>query len=275
MAEDSTSSSVKLFLPASVPEEFKDSSFLEAIKSAKQTLGAVETGLSAKSEFELYFQTGSKCLDLAMLHKRAQNVDIRHSKIRSVYWKVFLSVIGNDSSFWSSTLKTKRSEYDKLKDEYINNPYKEDEESSDNLVMDNPLLSSSGGKWDKYYKDTELKDTIILDIDRTYPEDPFFVNKIVQNSLTDILFIYCKENEWISYKQGMNEIIATLFMVNTVQSTISPYVDDDAQIQSEVDTNDTLWETVQDIRYIQHDTYYMFKHIMDIMGQYFINATNV
>eukprot|EP01083_Nonionella_stella_P136637 415890_1 len=69
-----------LFLPDSVPEEFKDNTFLQAIRSAKQTLGSVETGLSAKSEFELYYQTGSSKLDLSILQKRAQNVDIRYSK---------------------------------------------------------------------------------------------------------------------------------------------------------------------------------------------------
>eukprot|EP01084_Bolivina_argentea_P177964 307702_1 len=286
MAQDSEAtstmtSSPSLFLPDSVPDEFKDNTFLDAIKSAKQTLGSVETGLSAKSEFELYFQTGPSTLDYTTLHKRAQNVDIRHSKIRSVYWKVFLSVIGNDTASWKHTLHKKRAQYTTLKDKYINDAMKEDDDSASNLIIDNPLLSTSGGKWDKYYKDNELRDTIVLDVDRTYPEDDFFVNKIVQNSLTDILFIYCKENEWISYKQGMNEIIAALFMVNTVQSTISPYVDDDSKIKTDHNTTAhhtlsedmSLWETVQDIRYIEHDTYFMFREIMNIMGQYFINAT--
>eukprot|EP01083_Nonionella_stella_P177230 622281_1 len=286
MAQDSEAtstmtSSPSLFLPDSVPDEFKDNTFLDAIKSAKQTLGSVETGLSAKSEFELYFQTGPSTLDYTTLHKRAQNVDIRHSKIRSVYWKVFLSVIGNDTASWKHTLHKKRAQYTTLKDKYINDAMKEDDDSASNLIIDNPLLSASGGKWDKYYKDNELRDTIVLDVDRTYPEDDFFVNKIVQNSLTDILFIYCKENEWISYKQGMNEIIAALFMVNTVQSTISPYVDDDSKIKTDHNTTAhhtlsedmSLWETVQDIRYIEHDTYFMFREIMNIMGQYFINAT--
>lgn len=338
-----------LYLPDSVPDEFKDESFLKGIKAAKQTLGSVETGLSAKSEFELYFQTGPSLIDYKTLQKRAQNVDIRYSKIRSVYWKVFLSLIDNDTSSWIQQLKQKRDEYDKLKDKHINDAMKEDDDAN-NLVMDNPLLSTQGGKWDNFYKDTELRDTIILDIDRTYPEDEFFVNKIVQNSLTDVLFIYSKENQWISYKQGMNELIATLFMVNTVQSTISPYVDDDSKIpmdqssdnqkEDEPDNNDndndkteddnndsndkteangttenndnndnndknennennedsapptkkdddqkeeninnndkdkkvTLWEVIQDIRYIEHDTYFMFSEIMSIMGQYFINA---
>ena len=214
-----TTAPTKLFLPDSVPDEFKDESFLNAIKTGKQTLGLLETGLSAKSEFELYFQTGPSDLDLNILWKRAQNIDIRHSKIRSVYWKVFLSLISNDTSTWTSILQLKREQYDKLKDEYITNAMKE-EEDLNNLQMDNPLLSASGGKWDKFYKDTELKETIILDIDRTYPEDAFFVNSIVQQSLIDILFIFCKQHADISYKQGMNEIIATLFMVNCIQSTI-------------------------------------------------------
>merc|ERR1712113_855191 len=65
--ETTTTGSHGLFLPDSVPDEFKDDSFLRAIRSAKQTLGSVETGLSAKSEFELYYQTGSSKLDLSIL----------------------------------------------------------------------------------------------------------------------------------------------------------------------------------------------------------------
>merc|ERR1712039_452550 len=117
-------------------------------------------------------------------------------------------------------------------------------------------------------------------------------------------------------------------MVNMVQSTISPYVDDDSKIpnippnlleaaidstengkdtkeskepstssgtssgaslkpdeqhQTEIEMSPhpptvkgvSLWETVQDIRYIEHDTYFMFTEIMAIMGQYFINAQGV
>lgn len=319
--------SSSLYLPDTVPDEFKDDTFLSAIKAAKQMLGTEETGLSAKSEFELYFQTGPAVVDYKTLQKRAQNIDIRYSKIRSVYWKVFLSLLTNDTSTWTTTLESKRGEYEKLKDQYIRNAMKDEEDS--NLILDNPLLAASGGKWDKFYKDSELKDTIILDIDRTYPEDEFFIHKTTQNSLIDILFIYCKENEWISYKQGMNEIIAILYMVNMVQSTISPYVDDDSKIpnippnllEAAIDSTEngkdtkeskepstssgtssgasslkpdeqhqieiemspqpptvkgvSLWETVQDIRYIEHDTYFMFTEIMAIMGQYFINAQGV
>merc|ERR1712228_1003310 len=102
--------------------------------------------------------------------------------------------------------------------------------------------------------------------------DEFFVNPIVQQSLIDILFIFCKQHEDISYKQGMNEIIATLFMVNCIQSTISPYVEDDTKITNESELVEnkesiSLWEQVQDIRFIEHDTFYMFVEIMSIMSQ--------
>merc|ERR1712228_980418 len=36
----------------------------------------------------------------------------------------------------------------------------------------------------------------------------------------------------------------------------------------------SLWEQVQDIRFIEHDTFYMFVEIMSIMSQYFMNASN-
>ena len=35
-----------------------------------------------------------------------------------------------------------------------------------------------------------------------------------------MLFIFCKEHPKLSYRQGMNEIIAPIFMLNVIQSTI-------------------------------------------------------
>ena len=62
---------------------------------------------------------------------------------------------------------------------------------------------------------------------------------------------------------------------------LSPYVDDDTKITNEsdfVENNNnesiSLWERVQDIRYIEHDSYWMFVEIMSIMSQYFMNASN-
>ena len=103
-----------------------------------------------------------------MLCERASQSEIRHSKIRSVYWKIFLSYLPLDSSQWNSILALKRDKYDTLCDTFscvcvrqrifvINAltacffarrhleaiPTKENNPAI-NLLLDNPLSQATG-----------------------------------------------------------------------------------------------------------------------------------
>lgn len=40
----------------------------------------------------------------------------------------------------------------------------------------------------------------------------------MQEHLTDILFIYCKLNQDVSYRQGMHELLAPLYWVVATES---------------------------------------------------------
>jgi TBC1 domain family protein 5 len=51
---------------------------------------------------------------------------------------------------------------------------------------------------------------INLDISRTYQDKELFQNTTIKELLTNILFIWAKENPDPSYRQGMNEILAIL-----------------------------------------------------------------
>ena len=50
------------------------------------------------------------------------------------------------------------------------------------------------------------------DVDRTFPDMPFFRTPHVQKDLTIILFIYAQRNKEVGYRQGMHEIVACLYM---------------------------------------------------------------
>jgi len=47
----------------------------------------------------------------------------------------------------------------------------------------------------------------------SFPEQEFFHNDVIQQMMTDILFVWCKENDDISYRQGMHELLALVFFV--------------------------------------------------------------
>ncbi len=66
--------------------------------------------------------------------------------------------------------------------------------------------------WSQFFRDTELIDTIKLDLSRTYPESTFFQSESAQKSMLHILFVWSKLNPETSYRQGMNEILAPILI---------------------------------------------------------------
>ncbi len=61
-------------------------------------------------------------------------------------------------------------------------------------------------------EDEELKHLINLDLSRTYQDIDLFLQSKTKNLLADVLFIWSKENSDISYKQGMNELLAVFYL---------------------------------------------------------------
>ncbi len=104
--------------------------------------------------------------------------------------------------------------------------------------------------------DEELRAEIYLDVERCMPENLFFREPTTQNVLLDILFIYCKLNRDIGYRQGMHEVLAPIVWVVS-QDAIDPskvgpeYTDLDHTIRSNLDQ-----------KYIEHDAFSLFGAIM-------------
>ena len=65
-------------------------------------------------------------------------------------------------------------------------------------------------------KETEqysLSEEIKKDVDRTYQEMAFFQDKDILKLLFDILYVWCKIYFDGEYKQGMNEVLASIIFV--------------------------------------------------------------
>ncbi len=54
---------------------------------------------------------------------------------------------------------------------------------------------------------------IVQDLNRLYPEHAFFKTPRIQGILKHVLFVWSKENEDTSYRQGMHELAAILVLV--------------------------------------------------------------
>ena len=77
---------------------------------------------------------------------------------------------------------------------------------------------SSGSTWQSHFEDQELQEVIQRDVLRTLPTLHFFstperVCSEHGRALIRVLFVYAKTNRSIRYVQGMNEVLAPLYVV--------------------------------------------------------------
>lgn len=86
------------------------------------------------------------------------------------------------------------------------------------------------------------------------PDMPHFRDPAVQTSLREILFVYCKLNEDLGYRQGMHELVAVLLWVLGGDAV--------AIGEEEQDQGDAVMRVVLDPRYVDHDTFSLFQVIM-------------
>lgn len=84
--------------------------------------------------------------------------------------------------------------------------------------------SSVQSPWSQFFRDSELLDTIKLDLSRTYSDSTFFQSEATQKMMLHILFVWSKLNAETSYRQGMNELLAPLMFVLASDAVPASYV---------------------------------------------------
>ena len=60
--------------------------------------------------------------------------------------------------------------------------------------------------------DKELRELVKQDVDRTMQDNDFFTKDEVKDELSNILYLWSKDNVEFGYRQGMNEVLAILVM---------------------------------------------------------------
>jgi len=94
-------------------------------------------GFSAQQSLNRYGEDWTlvtKCLDFAYMTRMSVEGDLRASKFRSIFWRIFLKILGKDPKNWVLEIRNHRSQYESLISELEGAPW-----SSSNRLVDNPL----------------------------------------------------------------------------------------------------------------------------------------
>lgn len=107
-----------------------------------------------------------------------------------------------------------------------------------------------------------MRADIWQDVERCLQENFFFREPTTKAMMVDILFIYCKLNPDLGYRQGMHELLAPILWV----------VDRDAVDAESVDrgagADDDLVQLL-DSSYIEHDAFALFCPVMQTARIYY------
>jgi TBC1 domain family protein 5 len=173
--------------------------------------------------------------DLALLRKSVWRgtLSSSHSPPRSLLWKVLLLYGTFDQKSWDASQERDFRRYTVLVKEYDTELTAEAvngvSTAPEKPLIDDPLRASYGLEREDFEEqDGELKDVIMRDVERTFPEVEFFREPEIGQLLLRILYIYARQNPDIGYRQGMHELAGPILwvMINDAGSE-SKYVESD------------------------------------------------
>ncbi|SMR50824.1 unnamed protein product [Zymoseptoria tritici ST99CH_1A5] len=180
---------------------------------------------------------------------------------RSASWKAFLLFDSLDVAEWQRTLTSSRSAYNSLRSHFfrfIDNP-------DDVGGGQDPLSQESeASPWSQVQKDEELRAEILQDVERCMPDNPYFRQPETQRILLDILFIFCKLNQDVGYRQGMHEIAAPIVWVVESEAI-------DVGVESRTLGEDATIKTIFDADYIEHDAFAIFGQVMQSAKTFYLS----
>lgn len=99
-----------------------------------------------------------------------------------------------------------------------------------------------------------MRAEIFQDVERCMPEEPYFRKPETQRMLLDILFVFCKINQDVGYRQGMHELLAPILWVIDQDSV-------DATSEEDESLDSVMIQTL-DQTYVEHDAFTLLSLIM-------------
>jgi len=190
------------------------------------------------------------------LKKFATEGQLEKEMLRPIAWKLFLGVLPNTTSLreWVEIIANQREEYKKKIKKFC----------KIKKFIGDPLGGGTKKKKaaaDTSYEDNDLKNLINKDLDRTHQEIDLFLQNKIRNILANVLYIWSKENSDVSYRQGMNELLAIIYLV------FYPYYFPSTR-KPKYTKNDIL-ECLKDIELYKEDIYLFFHDEDEIQSDLF------
>ena len=182
---------------------------------------------------------------------------LNNELLRPIAWKIFLGVLPNTTSLreWVEIISNQREEYKKKIKKFC----KIQKFIGDPLGGGKKKKKASSS--DTSYEDNDLKSLINKDLDRTHQEIDLFLQNKIKNNLANVLYIWSKENQNISYRQGMHELLAILFLV------FYPYYF--PCTKKPKNTKNDIIEFLKDIELYKEDIYIFFHDEEEIQSDLF------
>ncbi|GMH20547.1 hypothetical protein Nepgr_022388 [Nepenthes gracilis] len=163
--------------------------------------------------------------------------------LRATAWKLLLGYLPASRDLWEKVLAENRLKYAELKEELLLSPSefsrkKEETRGSgknvdahtagplrrhDVSTEDHPLSLGEASAWNRFFEYTEIAEQIDRDLQRTHPEMKFFsgessLSKKNREAMRNILLLFAKLNPTTHYVQGMNEVLAPIYYVFSVDT---------------------------------------------------------
>ncbi|KAA1471287.1 hypothetical protein DENSPDRAFT_819379 [Dentipellis sp. KUC8613] len=130
-----------------------------------------------------------------------------------------------------------------------------------NLEKNNPLSLHDENPWKEWFAAMELRKTISQDVERTFPDIPYFRSPVVQAQLMNVLFLYSVMHPAIGYRQGMHELLAPLYYA----------LDHDSLSDEDVRDNSVDAELAEMCarRWVAADAWVLFESVMHGAGKWY------
>nr|XP_019002644.1 uncharacterized protein I203_04430 [Kwoniella mangroviensis CBS 8507]OCF66105.1 hypothetical protein I203_04430 [Kwoniella mangroviensis CBS 8507] len=214
--------------------------------------------------------------------------------LRSVYWRFYHGLLPPPTSpnLFSTSVSTSREAYNSLRrrfliapdgrwasdctgseDQLSNSPSTSSSSSafapSSSSVKNNgwdPLSLDSSSPWKTWFSHVDLRSTISQDVERTFPDIPYFQLPRVKKSLTTSLFLYSILNPDVGYRQGMHELLACCFLA--VDRDSLDQKDNTSNKLEKGEGEEAMWTTL-DRRYVEHDSFQLFQAIMKSAKEFY------
>jgi TBC1 domain family protein 5 len=107
------------------------------------------------------------------------------------------------------------------------------------------------------------------DVDRCMPDNLYFRQPHTQAIMLDILFVFCKLNPDVGYRQGMHELLAPILWVLEKDAVLKTPIE-----ASESTPEHAIISQIFDSDFVEHDTFTLFGIVMQGAKSFYEQAAH-